>query len=85
MMKATTGQILRALGLLIELLGVIAVMVESRSAGATRIPVPGGGWIAAGWIAVAVGFSTWLAGRLIIAASDRRNRHSKPKGLLDRD
>jgi hypothetical protein len=68
-MKSNTGPLLRAVGLLIELVGVIGVMAQARTNEIVRIPVPGGS-IAIGWGLVAVGFLMWLIGRIMIARSD---------------
>ncbi len=66
-MTHSTGQILRAAGLLIELLGVIAVMAQSRTNKIAHISVPGFGPVSLGWLAVAAGFLIWLTGRIMIS------------------
>lgn len=73
---STSGQILRVVGLLIELVGVGAVLAQSRTDQVARIPIPGGS-LALGWAAVATGFLMWLVGRIIIARSDRISRNQK--------
>jgi hypothetical protein len=83
-MKTSAGQILRAVGLLIELLGVIAVMAQSRTNEIARIPLFGGS-VVIGWLAVAVGFVMWIIGRIMIASSDRRKHNSKPAPPFERD
>jgi hypothetical protein len=81
-MSLNAGQILRAAGLLIELLGVIAVLAQSRINEVARIPLPGGS-VAIGWIAVAGGFLMWLAGRIMISRSSRSNRRGDPETRRD--
>jgi hypothetical protein len=81
-MRTSTGQILRAAGLLIELLGVIAVLAQSRINEAGWFPLLGGS-VPLGWIAVAAGFVMWLAGRIVLATSDRRSMNQKPAEPLD--
>jgi len=73
-MTHRTGQILRAVGLLIELLGVIAVMAQSRTNNVARISLPGVGSVSLGWLAVAAGFVVWLTGRIMISGSPRAKR-----------
>jgi len=76
-MAHSTGQILRAVGLLIELLGVIAVMAQSRTDNVARIPLPGVGSVSLGWLAVVGGFVIWLIGRIMISGRDRTKRRHK--------
>jgi len=75
-MTRGTGQILRALGLLIELIGVIMVVAQSRTDGIARIPLPRGTSVSLGWLAVGAGFLMWLIGRIVIAGSSPRSRLS---------
>jgi hypothetical protein len=85
-MITSRGQILRALGLLIELLGVIAVVVSHRTNGAAEIPVLGSqGLVKLGWGAVAGGFVMWLAGRILIERSNRAKADRKRAQPLDQD
>jgi hypothetical protein len=85
-MITSRGQILRALGLLIEVLGVIAVMVSHRTNVAADIPVLGSQRLAyIGWAAVAGGFVMWLAGRILIERSSRTEAGRKRAKPLDRD
>ena len=68
-MKNVSGQILRLGGLVIELLGVLAVMTGSPDFGAARLPIPGGTTVAPAWILVVVGFVTWLLGTFLVYGS----------------
>jgi hypothetical protein len=67
-MRKVTGQVLRLGGLLIELLGVIGVASEP-AAGAVRLRLPGGLLVSPAWIAVVVGFVTWLLGTYLLLAT----------------
>jgi hypothetical protein len=79
------GQILRGVGLLIELLGVTAVVAQPRANEAARIPLPGGTSVALGWLAVGAGFLIWLAGRIMIAGSLQSRLSRKRIEARDRD
>jgi protein-S-isoprenylcysteine O-methyltransferase Ste14 len=83
-MKNATGQILRAVGLLIELLGVLAVMAQSRTNEVARVPIPGGS-VSLGWLAVGAGFVIWLAGRIIILRGDRARLSQRRARRLNGD
>ncbi|MGO9462664.1 MAG: hypothetical protein ACLQIB_33840 [Isosphaeraceae bacterium] len=54
--------------MLIELLGVIAVMAQSRNNMIAPISVRGLGSVSIGWLAVAAGFLIWLTGRIMISS-----------------
>ena len=60
-----TGQIVRTLGLLIEMLGILALVFRTRTdqAGA---PLPGSFPVRLVWIVVGVGFVLWLVGTVMI-------------------
>lgn len=83
-MRNATGQILRAVGLLIELLGVVAVVAQSRTNDVARVPIPGGS-VALGWLAVGAGFVIWLTGRIIIFRGDRARLSQKRARPLNGD
>jgi hypothetical protein len=83
-MSNTTGQILRAVGLLIELLGVVAVVGQSRINEVARIPLPGGS-AAIGWVAVGAGFLMWITGRIMISGSNRARLGQQQTRPLDDD
>jgi len=68
-MKTGTGQILRLVGLLIEMLGVLGVVAGRPNFGATRLRLPGGTTVAPAWIAVTLGFLIWLIGTILVVAS----------------
>ena len=65
-MTRSAGQILRGVGLLIELLGVIAVLTQSRTSTIPQITLPGREPFSIGWIAVVLGFVVWLIGQIVI-------------------
>jgi hypothetical protein len=65
MNRRLTGQILRMLGLLIELLGIVALALWTRT-DAAGAPLPGSFSARQVWIAVGVGFVIWLAGSLLL-------------------
>jgi hypothetical protein len=71
------GQFLRGVGLLIELLGVIAVVAQTRKTEIPQISLPGQVQVGLGWVAVAVGFVVWLIGGLLILGSHRASRSHK--------
>jgi hypothetical protein len=75
-MNQATGQALRLTGLLIELLGAIAVVLQSRGTSIASVPLPGGASVSLGWLAVAVGFALFLTGRIILVIT------APPKGKL---
>jgi uncharacterized membrane protein len=60
------GQIIRLVGLLIEMLGILAVALESRNGGA-EARLPGGFSLSPRliWAVVAVGFVIWLSGSIL--------------------
>jgi hypothetical protein len=68
-MKKVTGQVLRLGGLLIELLGVMGVASEPAGGGAVRLRLPGGTLVSPAWIAVVLGFVTWLLGTYLLLAT----------------
>lgn len=69
-----TGQLLRLVGLLIEMAGVIGVVRERGGSEVPHVQIPGGPKISAGWCAVVLGFVVWLAATILLAAT-RRPRH----------
>jgi hypothetical protein len=69
LMRKVTGQILRLGGLFIELLGVIGVASEPADGGAVRLRLPGGTTVSLAWIAVILGFVSWLLGTYLLLAA----------------
>jgi hypothetical protein len=63
-MTRTTGQILRMLGILIEIAGILALLVWNRTdrAGA---PLPGSLSARQVWTVVITGFLIWLVGTIL--------------------
>jgi hypothetical protein len=61
-----TGQWLRLIGMLIEMIGVVGVVREGRA--------PTISWA---WIAVGVGFGLFLVGRILLAAAGPRRGGSQ--------
>jgi hypothetical protein len=72
-MRQLGGQILRLGGLLIEMVGVVAVLADYPNLAAARLRLPGGPVVAPAWIAIALGFLLWLIGTILIYGS-RRSR-----------
>ncbi len=63
-MTRTTGQILRMLGLLIEMVGILALLVWNRTDGA-GVPLPGSLSARQVWTVVITGFVIWLVGSIL--------------------
>ncbi len=78
-MTRTTGQILRMLGLLIEMAGIVALVAWNRTDGAGA-PLPGSLSSRQVWTIVITGFMIWLVGSIIFFWP--RRRRNKPR--LDR-
>lgn len=68
-----TGQWLRFIGLLIEMIGVLGVVRERGGQAVPQLTV-GGSQVSTAWAAVALGFSLWLIGKVLIAAERRPRR-----------
>jgi hypothetical protein len=64
-MSSFTGQIVRTLGLFIEMLGILALVFHSRTDQA-GVPPPGSVSMILIWTVVGVGFLTWLVGTVMI-------------------
>jgi hypothetical protein len=64
-----TGQLLRWVGLLIEMVGVVGIVRERGGSEVPRISVPGGPTVSAGWVAVVLGFVVWLVATILLAAT----------------
>jgi hypothetical protein len=64
-----TGQWLRLIGLLIEMLAAVAVVREKGGQATTRIPVPGGAVISIAWAVFALGLGIWMIGQILWAIS----------------
>jgi hypothetical protein len=81
-MTKTTGHIIRMVGMLIEMIGVLGVYQSSKSDSSWSISIPGAGTIPAAWLAVFVGLVVWLTG-VTIVYSNRPIRTKKMR--LDDD
>jgi len=68
-MIRTTGQWLRLIGLLVEMIGVVGIVRERGGASLPQVPLPGGRVISSAWIAVGLGFVIWLVASIILAAT----------------
>src|SRR5262245_35277052 len=79
-MNRSTGQILRFVGLVIEMLGILGLAFWTRTdrAGA---PLPGSFPPRLAWIVVGLGFVIWLAGNTMIywPRSDRKPKRSSSR------
>ena len=72
-----TGQWLRFIGLLIEMVGVVGVVREKGGQASPPIQFPGGQVVSTAWAAVALGFVLWLVGKIVLAAA-RPPRRDRP-------
>jgi hypothetical protein len=68
-MKKLVGQLLRLGGLVVEMLGVWAVMKGGEGRFATRISLPGLEPVPLAWIGVGLGFVLWLIGTVLVYSS----------------
>ncbi len=83
MNRRLTGQILRMLGLLIEMLGILALALWTRT-DAAGAPLPGSFSARQVWIAVGVGFVVWLTGSLLLYWPEPA-RPKRPTSTPDQD
>jgi hypothetical protein len=83
MNRRLTGQILRMVGLLIEMLGILALAFWTRT-DAAGAPLPGSFSARQVWIGVGAGFVIWLAGSLLLYWPEPA-RPRKPPGNTDHD
>ncbi len=72
-----TGQLLRLVGLLIEMLGVVGIIRERGGSELPRVPIPGVPAVSAAWFAVVLGFVVWLAATILLAATRPPRRESR--------
>jgi uncharacterized membrane protein len=63
-MKRSLGQILRFVGLLIELLGIL-VLVFRTGTDEQGVPLPGSWTPRVAWELIVAGFAIWLAGTIV--------------------
>jgi hypothetical protein len=68
-MKRVVGQILRVVGLLIEMFGVIGVVTGRGDIEALHLRLSGGTVVSPAWIVLALGFVIWLVGTILIVGS----------------
>jgi drug/metabolite transporter (DMT)-like permease len=71
-----TGQWLRFIGLLIEMVGAVGVVREKGGQATPQIQVPGGPVVSTAWVAVGLGFVLWLVGQILLAAARTRRPDS---------
>ena len=67
-MIRTTGQWLRVIGLLIEMIGLVAIVRERGGTPAPSLTLPGGRVISSAWAALGLGFLVWLIATILVAA-----------------
>ena len=72
-----TGQWLRFLGLLIEMVGVVGVVRERGGKEVPQISIPGGPVVSSAWVAVILGFVVWLVATILLAATKPPRRQSQ--------
>jgi hypothetical protein len=70
-MKKIVGQFMRLGGLLVEMLGVLAVMKGNEGLFATKLQLPGFEPVPLAWIGIALGFVLWLVGTVLFIGRDR--------------
>ena len=73
-----TGQLLRLVGLLLEMVGVIGVVRERGGTDVPHIQVPGGPTVSAAWFAAVLGFVVWLVATILLSATRPPRRESPP-------
>jgi hypothetical protein len=76
-MTKIIGQLIRLGGLLVEMLGVLAVMKGTEGKFARQVHLPGFEPVPVGWIGVAFGFVLWLVGTVLVYSSRPSRRASK--------
>lgn len=67
-----TGQWLRWIGLLFEMIGVIGVVHERGGQAVPQISIPGGPVFSSAWVAFALGFAIWVVGQILLLATARK-------------
>jgi hypothetical protein len=72
-----TGQWLRFIGLLTEVVGVVGVVRERGGQDVPLIQIPGGPVVSIAWLAVAVGFLLWLVGKILLVAARPARRDAQ--------
>ncbi len=77
-MRSFHGQILRMLGLLIEMLGILGLAQFWRT-GEGQTPFPAFLSLRLAWIVVGVGFAIWLFGSILIYWPRSRRSASNPE------
>ena len=80
-MNRFTGQIVRTLGLLIEMLGILALVFRTRTDQA-GVPLPGSFSTRLVWTVVGVGFVIWLVGT-VMTYWPRPTRAERPASMDD--
>ena len=63
-----TGQWLRFIGLLIEMIGFLGVLRDPAARSLPRFQIPGGPVVSIAWVAFVLGLVVWLVGQILIAA-----------------
>jgi len=76
-MKKLVGQFMRLGGLLVEMLGVLAVMKGDEGKFATKLHLPGFEPVPLAWIGIALGFVLWLVGTVLVYWSRPSRRASR--------
>jgi hypothetical protein len=71
-----TGQWLRLIGLLIEMIGVVGIVRERSGQVLPQVRIPGGPLVSAAWVAIALGFVIWLIATILLAATRPPRRDS---------
>jgi hypothetical protein len=85
-MTKLVGQFMRTGGLLVEMLGVFAVMQENEGKLAAKLQLPGIEPIPLAWVGIGLGFVLWLVGTVLVYWSrpSRKASSSEIDKILDR-
>jgi hypothetical protein len=78
-MKALVGQLMRLGGLIVEMLGVYAVMKGVEGPFAAKVQLPGFEPVPIGWIGVGFGFVLWLVGTVLVYSSRPSRKKYRPE------
>jgi uncharacterized membrane protein len=73
-MQKTNGQIVRIIGLVIEMLGIWGVFNATGAKDQPRIELPGGIVLPLAWLAVGLGFVLWLTGTILVFTARSRRK-----------
>jgi hypothetical protein len=73
-MTRIQGQILRTVGLLIEMLGILVLVYRTKT-DAAGSPLPGSLSLTQAWAVIGAGFALWFVGSIVIYWPRAERRH----------